>query len=67
MPEEKRGRGRPTVENPRNVRIPSGKCTQDVFDYIKASGTKIVEDTMRRSKGFREWVAAGRPEKWPNE
>ena len=31
------------------------KVSQEVADYLAKVGTGIIEDTLRRSKAFREW------------
>ena len=31
------------------------KVSREVADYLAKVGTGIIEDTLRRSKAFREW------------
>ena len=43
------GKGRSV---PKSIRV-----SQDVADYLSDVGSGIVEEVVRKSKGFRDWVA----------
>ena len=56
---KREGAGRKPVEGSRNV-PKSIKVSQEVAEYLTEKGTGVIEDMIRRSKQFREWVALKR-------
>jgi hypothetical protein len=51
---KRKGAGRKASPESRSV-PKSIKVSQQVADYLAEFGTGIIEDTLRRSKAFREW------------
>lgn len=51
---KRKGAGRKPVPNGRSV-PKSIKVSRRVADYLSERGTGIIEDTIRRTKDFREW------------
>lgn len=48
--------GRPRVEGAR--RVPRAiRISEEMDAYLRDVGTGIIEDVVRRTKSFREWVA----------
>ena len=52
---KREGAGRKSSPDSRNV-PKSIKVSQDVADYLSAKGTGLIEDAIRKTKAFREWI-----------
>jgi hypothetical protein len=53
---KREGAGRKASPESRNV-PKSLKVSRQFADYLSEVGTGIVEDTLRKTKAFRDWVA----------
>jgi hypothetical protein len=50
------GAGRKPREDGKGRTVPKSiKVSQEIADYLTEVGTGIIEDTLRKSKAFREW------------
>lgn len=47
--------GRPRKDNAKTIRR-GIKVSQQVDDYLREHGSGVIEDMIRKSKKFREWV-----------
>ena len=53
---KREGAGRKPREDGKGRTIQKSiKVSQEVADYLGEVGTGIIEDTLRKSKAFREW------------
>ena len=52
---KRKGAGRKARPDSRSV-PKSIKVSQDVADYLSAKGTGLIEDAIRKTKAFREWI-----------
>jgi hypothetical protein len=53
------GAGRKPRPDGQGRTIPKSiKVSRQVADYLSESGSGVVEDTLRKSKAFRQWLAA---------
>jgi hypothetical protein len=54
---KREGAGRKPRPDGKGRTVPkSVKVSQEVADYLAKVGTGIIEDTLRRSKAFRDWA-----------
>lgn len=54
---KREGAGRKPREDGQGRTIPKSiKVSQEVADYLSAVGTGVIEDTLRKSRAFREWL-----------
>jgi hypothetical protein len=54
---KREGAGRKASPESRSV-PKSIKVSQEVADYLTEVGTGIIEDTLRKTKAFRDWAKA---------
>jgi len=54
---KRKGAGRKSRPDSRSV-PKSIKVSQQVADYLGERGTGVIEDVIRRTKDFREWVTS---------
>ena len=53
---KRKGAGRKPRSDGKGRTVPKSiKVSQEVADYLAAVGTGIIEDTLRKTKAFREW------------
>jgi hypothetical protein len=53
---KREGAGRKPREDGKGRTVPKSiKVSQEIADYLTEVGTGIIEDTLRKSKAFREW------------
>jgi hypothetical protein len=52
---KRKGAGRKASPDSRSV-PKSLKVSREVADYLAAKGTGLVEDAIRKTKSFREWI-----------
>ena len=54
---KREGAGRKPCPDGKGRTVPKSiKVSQEVADYLAKVGTGIIEDTLRRSKAFRDWA-----------
>lgn len=54
---KREGAGRKPREDGQGRTIPKSiKVSQEVADYLSEVGSGVIEDMLRKSKAFREWL-----------
>lgn len=54
---KREGAGRKPREDGKGRTVPKSiKVSQEVADYLSKVGSGIIEDTLRKTKAFKDWV-----------
>jgi hypothetical protein len=54
---KREGAGRKPREDGKGRTVPKSiKVSQEVADYLSEVGSGIIEDTLRKTKAFKDWV-----------
>jgi hypothetical protein len=54
---KRKGSGRKPREDGKGRTVPKSiKVSQEMADYLAVVGTGIVEDTLRKTKAFKDWA-----------